>query len=115
MLFRSVSGGMIENRRNHTRVPLQTDVTCSVSGKKTLRGMSWNLSQGGMLVEVPGLRVKDAVRMSFRLPTTGEGLDPAGTVVWGDHKRQGIQFTNISTANQQAIKKFIAEVEQPDP
>ena len=45
-LFRTVRGGMLENRRRYTRVPLQTEVTCVV-GSRRLQGMSWNLSQGG--------------------------------------------------------------------
>src|SRR5712671_5235956 len=28
ILFRTVSGGMLENRRKHTRVPLRTEVLC---------------------------------------------------------------------------------------
>src|ERR1700691_3022720 len=45
VLFRTVSGGMLENRRKSTRVPIQTEVTCTV-GSRTVRGTSWNLSQG---------------------------------------------------------------------
>ena len=113
MLFRSVSGGMVENRRKYTRVPMQTDVTCNV-GDRDLLGVSWNLSQGGMQLEVPGLRVKDTMRISFRLPSSGDKLDLGGVVAWGDEKRQGIQFTDVSARNQQSIRKFIAEVEQLD-
>ena len=29
-LFRTVSGGMLENRRKYTRVPIKADVTCAV-------------------------------------------------------------------------------------
>jgi CheY-like chemotaxis protein len=36
-LFRTVRGGMLENRRRSTRVPLQTDVTCTV-GSRTMNG-----------------------------------------------------------------------------
>jgi CheY-like chemotaxis protein len=43
ILFRTVSGGMLENRRRYTRVPLQTEVICTV-GSRTIRGMTWNLS-----------------------------------------------------------------------
>ena len=50
ILFRTVRGGMLENRRRSIRVPLQTDVTCEV-GSRTVRGVTWNLSQGGMQVE----------------------------------------------------------------
>src|SRR6202166_4281818 len=36
-LFRTVSGGMLENRRKYVRVPIQADVACIV-GARTLRG-----------------------------------------------------------------------------
>src|ERR1700681_2528391 len=45
ILFRTVSGGMLENRRKYIRVPLQTEVTF-IAGSRTIRGMTWNLSQG---------------------------------------------------------------------
>lgn len=38
-LFRSVSGGMLENRRKYTRVPIQTDVTCTVGFPNAPRGI----------------------------------------------------------------------------
>src|ERR1019366_1376052 len=111
VLFRTVSGGMLENRRKYTRVPLQTEVTCTV-GSRTIRGMTWNLSHGGMQVEVGDLQPKDKVRLSFRLPVSGVSLETAGTVVWAKENRQGIQFTNVSIQNEQSIRKFIAEVEK---
>src|SRR6201987_5063201 len=55
ILFRTVRGGMLENRRKYIRVPLQTEVICVV-GSRTIRGMTWNLSQGGMQTEAAGLR-----------------------------------------------------------
>src|ERR1700721_2958027 len=57
ILFRTVSGGMLENRRKYTRVPIRADVACTV-GSRTLRGVSWNLSRGGMQVEVGDLKPK---------------------------------------------------------
>src|SRR6202140_2083988 len=50
-LFRTVRGGMLENRRRSTRVSVQADVTCVV-GSRTMSGVTWNLSQGGIQVEV---------------------------------------------------------------
>ncbi len=111
LLFRTVSGGMIEKRRKDTRVPIQADIACTV-GSRTLRGASWNLSQGGMQVEVDDLKPKDAVRLTFRLPVTGVVIDAAGVVVWASASRQGIQFTNVSAQDQQSIRQFIQEVEQ---
>ena len=90
-LFRTVSGGMIENRRKSVRVPLQADLTCMV-GSRAVRGVSWNLSQGGMQVEVGDLKPKDAVRLSFQLPVSGIAIDATGAVVWANAHRQGIQI-----------------------
>ncbi len=111
ILFRTVRGGMLENRRRSTRAPIQTDVTCTV-GQRTIRGITWNLSQGGMQVEAEGLKSRDMVRVSFRLPVSGVLLEIVGTVVWTKDTRQGIQFTNVSAQNEQAIRRFISEVEK---
>jgi CheY-like chemotaxis protein len=110
-LFRTVSGWMWDNRRKSTRVPLQTEVTCTV-GSRTIRGMLWNLSQGGMQVEVSGLRTNDKVRLSFQLPVSGVSIDAVGMVAWVAEKRQGIQFATLSPPAQQSIRKYIAEVEK---
>jgi len=110
-LFRTVRGGMLENRRRYTRVPLQADVACSV-GSRTMKGLSWNLSQGGILVEVGGLQLKDSVRLSFRIPASGAAIEAGGTVVWAKQERQGIQFTNVSAKSQDLIRQFISEVDE---
>ena len=111
VLFRTVSGGMLENRRRYTRVPLQTEVICTV-GSRTIRGITWNLSQGGMQLEASDLQSKDRVRLSFRFPVSGVSIDVVGTVAWVGEKRQGIQFTTLSAEAQQSIRKYIAEVEK---
>ena len=111
ILFRTVSGGMLENRRKYIRVPLQTEVICVV-GSRTIRGMTWNLSQGGMQVEASNLQPKDTVRLSFRLPVSGVSIDAMGTVAWANEKRQGIQFTTLNSPAQQSIRTYIAEVEK---
>jgi c-di-GMP-binding flagellar brake protein YcgR len=111
ILFRTVSGGMLENRRKYIRVPLQTEVICLV-GSRTIRGVTWNLSQGGMQVEASNLQAKDTVRLSFRLPVSGVSIDAVGTVAWANEKRQGIQFTTLNTPAQQSIRTYIAEVEK---
>jgi DNA-binding response OmpR family regulator len=111
ILFRAVRGGMLENRRRSTRVPIQTDVTCDVDSR-TMRGVTWNLSQGGIQVEVGDLQPGTAVRLSFRLPVSGTAINADGVVVWADNRRQGIQFTKVSAQNQQSIRDFIAAVEK---
>jgi CheY-like chemotaxis protein len=110
VLFRTVSGGMLENRRKAARVPIQVEVSCTVASR-TVRGVSWNLSQGGMQVEVGDLKPQDTVRISFQLPISGVVIDATGVVVWGKENRQGIQFTNVSEKNQQSIRQFMSTVE----
>jgi CheY-like chemotaxis protein len=109
-LFRSVYGAVLENRRRCLRVPLQVQVSCIV-GSRTLNGRSWNISQGGMKVEVDDLRANDAVRVSLKLPKSGLMIDALGLVVWVKDGRQGIQFTKVAPKIQDQIKKFTEEIE----
>jgi c-di-GMP-binding flagellar brake protein YcgR len=74
-----------------------------------MRGASWNLSQGGMQVEVSDLKPRDAVELSFRLPVSGVTVDAVGAVAWGDEKRHGIQFIYMSAQGQQSILQYIVE------
>ena len=113
-LYRAARGVFIENHRRYVRVPLRTDVTCS-DGPRTIRGTTWNLSQGGILIDVgSGLKNGDPVRLSFRLPVSNDQIDAMGSVVWTSASRQGIRFTKLSDQNARALKDFITEVEQPD-
>jgi len=112
-LFQRVRGTLLENRRRHMRVPLQTAVTC-IGRSRTMQGVTWNLSSGGIQVEVGNPRLGEAVKLSFRLPRSGIEIDALGIVAWTKDERQGIQFTNISAQNVQAIQEFIAEVERLD-
>ena len=52
------------------------------------------------------------MKLSFRLPVSDVAIDVAGTVVWAGEKRQGIQFTEVSAQNLEAIREFVAEVEE---
>jgi len=109
-LFRSVRGGLIEQRRRYLRVPLQTEVVCSI-GSRTLRGMSWNISLGGLQVETESLHQGDTVRLQLELPVSGASIDALGVVVWASQNRQGIQFTKLTAESEQSIRKLVAEVE----
>jgi uncharacterized protein (TIGR02266 family) len=109
-LFRTVRGPIVDNRRRYARVPLQTEVTCTV-GSKTLRGRTWNVSQGGILVEVDSLRLDDSVRLLLKLPDSAAAIDAWGVVVWTKDGRQGIRFTKLSVPTQQLIQSYIDQIE----
>jgi CheY-like chemotaxis protein len=110
-LYRTVRGSLFECRRRFVRVPLQTEVVCTADTQQ-LKGMSWNLSQGGIQVEVDNLKVGQNVRLTFHLPSSGTAIDATGTVMWVGETRQGIRFGHIK--GEQAIRDFIAEIEGVD-
>jgi uncharacterized protein (TIGR02266 family) len=107
-LFKAARGRMLENRRQFVRVPLQTEVTCQVE-HQTFRGMSSNISQGGILFEVGRfLSPGTAVRLSFRLPGRELRIDVTGVVAKVDEKqRAGVHFTHIGTRELQLIRDLI--------
>jgi len=109
-LFRTVRGPLFENRRHYLRVPLQTEVTCT-TGSRTLRGQTWNLSQGGIQIEVGNLNDADSVRLSFTLPGSANPIETFGVVAWAKNDRQGIHFTQMSLQHQQEIRNFISQLE----
>ena len=105
-LFRTVRGTLLENRRRSVRVAMQTPVTCKI-GPRTLRGRTWNLSQGGMQLEVGDMTPGEEVRVSFSMPTSLSLIEALGTVVWSKEDRQGIKFTKLTSQGQDEIRQFI--------
>jgi hypothetical protein len=98
---------LFERRRRSTRVPLNADVTCTV-GVSTLNGLVWNISNGGIQLEVTGLKLGDAVGMSFILPHPAVVIHAQGAVVWAQEGRQGLYFTKMSLESQEAIRAYIS-------
>jgi CheY-like chemotaxis protein len=112
-LFRTVRGTMYENRRRFVRVPLHTEVVCSIDARQ-LKGVTWNLSQGGMQVDVGPLKAGQVARISFCLPSSGIRIDATASVVWSSEKRQGLKFEHVTSKHEQAIRDFIMQIETQD-
>jgi CheY-like chemotaxis protein len=110
-LYRTVRGSLFECRRRFLRVPLHTDVACTVESRQ-FKATTWNLSQGGMQIEAENLRPGQPIRLSFRLPASETIVDASGIVVWVQEQRQGIRFDHVK--NPQAIRDYISEVEGVD-
>ena len=53
-----------------------------VVDSQTSRGVSRDLSHGGIRVEVPDLEIHDTVQLTFRIPVFQALVDAVGTVVW---------------------------------
>jgi len=96
-----------ENLRRFTRAPLNTGITCTIA-TKTMRGLTWNISQGGIQVEVAGLQQGDTFAMSFILPDPATIIKAEGVVVWVQEERQGVYFTGLGVEAQERIRNFVA-------
>ena len=105
LLFEKIANLSFENRR-YVRVPLNTDVTCTLAGKE-LNGLTWNISQGGIQLEVAGLNLGDTVQMSFILPRPASVVKAQGLVVWELDNRQGLYFTEMSIQCQEMVRAYL--------
>jgi CheY-like chemotaxis protein len=109
LLLEKVQKPLFDHRRRSVRVPLNTDVGCTV-GEDRLNGVTWNISQGGIQLEVAGLELDDELVMSFILPRLGALIKAHGQVVWAQEGRHGIYFTEMSVECQEAVRAYISLV-----
>ncbi|MGE5083292.1 MAG: PilZ domain-containing protein [Acidobacteriota bacterium] len=98
----------MENRRKNVRVPIQAQLTC-VAESRTLRGVTRNISETGIGVELPELRKRANVRLEFRLPGSDSMIDATGAVIWVSGKRNGIKFKYVGEQSQKSLRQFIQE------
>jgi len=94
------------NLRRFTRAPLNTGITCTVA-TRTMRGLTWNISQGGIQLEVAGLQQGDTIAMSFILPDPATLIKAEGVIIWVQEERQGVYFTGLSIDAQERIGNFV--------
>jgi len=77
-----------------------------------MRGVIWNLSQGGMQLEASDLQLRDIIQVSFRLTESRVAVDALGCVIWANESRHGLQFTAVDAQSQQSIRSYILELER---
>jgi hypothetical protein len=87
---------------------MRAQVSC-FADKLTLRGVTWNLSQSGIQVELPELNKKAKVQLTFRLPVSGTIIDALGAVVWRLERRHGIKFRKVGDQSRESIRRFIEQ------
>jgi CheY-like chemotaxis protein len=112
-LFHTVRGTLLEARCRYARVPLQTEVICSV-GPRILSVTSLNLGMGGVQVDAGDLKGGETVGLSFRLPISNVRIEGFGVVVSAEGNRRAIQFTKVSGQSTSEIRRFITQVEQQE-
>lgn len=108
-LFRAVCGSMKEQQRRFFRASVEINVFCQ-SGAAYIRGMSRNISLGGMLFDTRGGAIDPgaSVRLSFQLPSGRREIVLFGIVVRIDEQlRAGIRFSTMDNTARAAISQFI--------
>ncbi len=90
------------------RVPIRAHLIC-IEDTRTLRGVTCNLSESGMKVEVPELERKAIVKLTFRLSPRETIIDVLGAVVWRSARRHGIKFKYMGEQSHDSIRHFIEE------
>jgi PilZ domain len=99
---------MFQDQRAYERVAMRAHVTCIVDSE-TSRGVSWNLSQAGIQVELSNLKPKGAIHLLFRLPVSGVAVDAVGSLVWQRNRRHGIRFTHVGPQSRRSILQYVRE------
>lgn len=99
---------MFQDQRANERVAMRAQVTCIVDSE-TSRGVSWNLSEAGIQVEVSQLKPKGQIQLSFRLPVSGVAVDAVGTLVWQHNRRHGIRFTHVGAQSRRSILQYVSD------
>ena len=109
-LFKALRGPMLDNRRRFIRIPLNTEVACEVE-QLTLRGMSVNISQSGILLDLGRtFDVGTKVKLSFRIPVANSPMEVIGFVVRTDNeKRTGIQFAGLGNREIISLRALIGD------
>src|ERR1700682_135465 len=104
-LFSTAQGSMLSNRRRFIRVPVKTEVVVESHGEK-FKGMTRDISLGGILFEPARLSSGDQVKLVFSLPSVKMTITASGVIVRvEEQQRAGVQFTSLSDASRDAIRE----------
>ena len=98
----------MQNRRRHARYPVRAQVAC-IAQSQTIRGVTRNVSESGIQVEMPELPRKATVQLTFRLLPSEAIIDVRGVVVWASGRRHGITFKQLGTQSHESIRHFIEQ------
>jgi len=110
-LYGTMCGPMLLERRHHARVPFQTRVKCTWGsvGEWVIYTNSRSISEDGMsLVPIGGVEVGQELNLEFALrATNGLVKTQAKVVAVPSLDYIGVEFTDPSSAAQEAIRNLI--------
>jgi c-di-GMP-binding flagellar brake protein YcgR len=102
--------GQAPNRRQHERAPQQPPLEVKVMAARTVSGVAFDVSEGGMLIdaEMAQPRVGSELQLKFRLPGAKERTMVRAEVVrHADGKKFGVKFLRLDAGQLAAIAAFV--------
>jgi type IV pilus assembly protein PilZ len=100
----------VEEKRQHSRTPLNAHVTYEVSGGEAARdGILRDISMGGVFIEasvVPAFGAKVMVR--GRLPGDTQDVELPGVVRWSNEGGFGVQFGLLGARETHSIARILS-------
>src|SRR5262249_13482682 len=103
---------MLRERYHYRRHAVELPVTITRSAGETLKGVSLNISEGGMALQCDfTLEKNDRVQLEFNLPQKLGVVKCKGEVVWSNAKRLvGLKFLSLKPPLQQSLSCWLADL-----
>jgi PilZ domain len=107
--LRAAHSFMTQERRRYFRCPVTLPTTVARSGGDEERGVSANISAGGMALRLPKpLPMTWTGKVKFDLPGTRHPIVAQGQIAWADSRVAGIRFTKMADPHREAVEDFLA-------
>ena len=102
---------MLRERYHYRRHAVKLPVTITQASGDTLKGLSINISEGGMALQCDQpLQKQDRLHLEFNLPQTLGTIRCRGEVVWSDAKQLiGLKFLSLKPALQKLLSFWLAD------
>ena len=110
-----------DNKRKYPRIPVTFEIKCN-EGKKPLKLVTKNLSQGGLLVDTTRVFPLEAeLTLEFQLPYAYGEIQVKGKVarhqqeeVLGTVNGMAIEFLDLTDAGKTMIENYIENTQEKD-
>lgn len=97
----------MQDKRAHSRIPLNLDVTCETSEGVSIDGRVKDISVGGMFIESTAtVSFGTKVSIVLRLPTAKAPLRLPGVIRWQKPGGFGIQFGLLGARETHALSEL---------
>src|SRR5438067_4945909 len=107
--LRAAHSFMTQERRRYFRCPVSLPTSIARSGGEEDRGVSSNISAGGMALRLSKpLPMSWSGKVKFDLPGTKYPIVAQGQVAWADRRVAGIELTKMTDSHREAVEDFLS-------